>query len=94
MVGNFSAPTGRGIGDLSFDGSGMFGSGLFGNNWGWPEVVAGLFGTYALYSMFHQTKQTKYRVEMAAGRRRKRKAARLKEKAKRLEAQTTGFGFF
>jgi hypothetical protein len=85
------------MGDLSFDGTGLFGTGLFGGDistWGWPEAVAGLIGVYAVYSMFFQAKQTKYRVEMAAGRRRKRRATKYRAKAKRLEEATTGFGIF
>lgn len=85
-----------GLADLSADGTGWFGSGLFGDNWGMPELVAGgliaLVGAYAFYAMFHQAKQTKYRAEAAAGRRRKKRASAYREKAKRLEAQTTGFG--
>lgn len=82
-----------GFGGLTFDGTGLLGTGLFSGDistWGVAELVAGLIGVYAVYSMFHQTKQTKYRLEMGAGRRRKKRAASYREKAKKLEAQTEG----
>lgn len=78
-----------GLGGLTFDGTGLFGTGLFSGDistWGISEAAAGLIGAYALYAMFYQGKQTKYRAEAAAGRRRKRRAAKYREKAKRLEA--------
>ena len=82
-----------GMGGLTFDGTGLFGTGLFSgdvSSWGLWEGIAGLIGVYAVYAMFFQAKQTKYRVEMARGRQRKRKATRLRAKAARLEAKTTG----
>ena len=84
---------GGGLQGLSFDGTGLLGTGLFSGDittWGTAELVCGLIGVYAIYAMFFQAKQTKYRVEMAAGRRRKSKAVSLRAKAKRLEEQTTG----
>lgn len=84
---------GAGMSGLSFDGTGLFGTGLFSGDistWGIPEMVAGLVGVYALYSMMYQGKQTKYRMEMAAGRRRKKRAASYRAKAKKLEEQTEG----
>lgn len=48
-------------------------------------IIGGLIGTYALYSMFHQTKQTALKASAKLGQRRKRKAQRLREKAKKLE---------
>lgn len=87
----------QGMGSLNMDGSGLFGTGLFGNDpsmWGIPEMMAGVLGIYAIYAMFFQAKQTKYRLEMAAGRRRKSKAAKLRAKAKSLEGQTEGLRFF
>jgi hypothetical protein len=84
---------GAGLQGLSFDGSGLFGTGLFAGDiatWGVSEFIFGLIGAYAVYAMFHQTKQTKYRLEMGAGRRRKSRAKKLREKAKRLEEQTEG----
>jgi hypothetical protein len=83
-----------GLGDLSFDGTGLLGTGLFSMDpstpWGIPELVAGLIGAYAFYSMFMQTKQTKYRLEAGAQQRRKSKAARLRAKAKALEDRGLG----
>lgn len=82
-----------GMGGLSFDGSGLLGTGLFSGDyttWGVPEIIALGIAAYAVYSMIHQTKQTKYRMEMSAGRRRKKRAVSLRTKAKRLEEQTEG----
>lgn len=87
------AGTMPGMRGLSFDGTGLFGTGLFSGDvstWGVTELVAGLIGVYAVYSMFFQAKQTKYRLEMGAGRRRKKRAASYRAKAKRLEEQTEG----
>ena len=84
---------GNGLQGLTFDGSGFLGTGLFSSDiseWGISEVVFGLIGIYGVYAMFFQAKQTKYRLEMTAGRRRKSRAAKLRAKAKRLEEQTTG----
>ena|ERR1700690_1485983 len=83
----------RGLQGLSFDGTGLFGTGLFSGDWttwGVAELICTAIGVYAIYSMVHQTKQTKYRLEMGAGRRRKSKAVKLRAKAKQLEEQTTG----
>lgn len=82
-----------GLQGLTFDGTGLLGTGLFSGDfstWGISELLAGVVGIYAAYSMFHQGKQTKYRMEMSAGRRRKSTATKLRAKAKRLEDQTTG----
>ncbi len=82
-----------GLGGLSFDGTGLFGTGLFSGDittWGVSELVAGAIGIYAVYAMFFQAKQTKYRMEAGARRRRVGKAKRLREKAKQLEEQTEG----
>lgn len=84
---------GAGMQGLSFDGSGLLGTGLFSGDWttwGWAELIAGAIGAYAIYAMVHQTKQTKYRMEIGAGRRRKSRAASYRAKAKQLEEQTTG----
>ena len=83
----------HGMHGLTFDGSGLFGTGLFSGDWttwGWEEGIAGLIGAYAAYAMFFQAKQTKYRLEGAAQRRRKSKAARLRAKAARYEAKGLG----
>src|ERR1035437_3775136 len=89
------AGVGRGgMGGLSFDGTGFLGTGLFSGDmatWGIGEIIFGLVGAYAVYAMFFQVKQTKYRMEIGAGRRRKSKAASYRAKAKRLEEQTEGF---
>jgi hypothetical protein len=82
-----------GMGAMTFDGTGLFGTGLFGGDWstwGWTELLVLPVAAYALYAMVYQTKQTKYRMEGAARRRRVKRAGRLREKAKRLEAKTAG----
>lgn len=89
---------GTGFRGLTFDGTGILGTGLFSSDfttWGIAEIVAGLIGMYAVYAMFFQAKQTKYRLEAATGRRRRRRATKYREKAKRLEAGEGGrlFGF-
>jgi hypothetical protein len=83
----------KGLGGLTFDGSGLFGTGLFSgdvSSWGVSEVLASMVGMYAFYSMFYQAKQTKYRIEGARRRQRVSKAKRLRERAKRLEEKTVG----
>ena len=82
-----------GLRGLSFDGSGFLGTGLFAGDfstWGIGEIIFGLIGVYAIYSMVHQTKQTKYRLEGAAHRRRKSKAASYRARAKVLEEKELG----
>lgn len=82
-----------GMGGLTFDGSGFLGTGLFSGDvttWGFSELIAGVIGLYAVYSMIFQTKQTKYRLEQSAHKRRKSRAARLREKAKKLEEREVG----
>lgn len=82
-----------GMSGLTFDGTGLFGTGLFSGDittWGAPEAIAGLIGLYGVYAMFFQAKSTKYRIEQGAGRRRRSKASKLRAKAKQLEEQTTG----
>ena len=72
-----------GMSGLSFDGTGFLGTGLFSGDmstWGIGEIVFGVVGIYAIYAMFFQVKQTKYRMEISAGRRRKRKAISLRER--------------
>lgn len=84
---------GGGMRGLTFDGSGFLGTGLFSGDistWGISEIIFGLIGAYAVYAMFYQAKQTKYRAEISAGRRRKRRAVSLRAKAKQLEEQTEG----
>ena len=48
-------------------------------------IIGGLVLTYMFYSTVRQTKQTALRASAGLGQRRKRKAQRLREKAKRLE---------
>lgn len=87
---------GEGFGGLNFDGTGLFGTGLFSGDvttWGVSEVVFGLIGVYAIYSMFFQAKQTNIRLQASAHRRRKSKVGKLREKAKKLEEQEVG-GWF
>jgi hypothetical protein len=82
-----------GMGSLTFDNTGLFGTGLFSGDpttWGWEEILVGGIGAYAVYAMFFQAKQTKYRLEGAAQRRRKSRAVRLRARAKALEDKPLG----
>jgi hypothetical protein len=82
-----------GMGGLTFDGSGLLGTGLFSGDistWGISELLASFIGAYAVYSMFFQVGQTKVRLQGSAQRRRVKRAKRLREKAKKLEAQQFG----
>jgi hypothetical protein len=83
----------NGMKGLSFDGTGLLGTGLFSGDistWGFGELLLGLVAAYAIYSMFYQTKQTKYRLEQGAHRRRKSRAASYRAKAKMLEEKEVG----
>jgi len=78
---------------LTFDGTGILGTGLFSGNiedWGVSEILLSMVGAYAVYAMVFQAKQTKYRMEAGARRRRVSRAKSLREKAKRLEDKTEG----
>src|ERR1017187_2377884 len=88
----------RGMSGLSFDGTGLLGTGLFSGDmttWGWAELLVGAIGIYAFYSMFLQTKQVKARVSSGlktrAKSRRVSKAASLRKRAKELEEDDEGF---
>ena len=48
-------------------------------------AFAGLVGVYALYSLFRDTKKVALKGSAKLGQRRKRKAQRLRERAKQLE---------
>lgn len=84
-----------GAGTCGSSGLGLFDSGLDYTGWGFPEfaIVIGV-GMFALYSMFSTTKRgvkSGYLgLEGAAQRRRKRRAARYRAKAKRLEEKGLG----
>ena len=98
MGGPFRRNKSFGLGGLSFDGTGLLGTGLFSGDmttWGWSELVFGLIGTYAIYTMFIQTKQVKARVSTGlktrARGRRVSKAARLRRQATELEKDDGGF---
>lgn len=83
----------QGISGLSFDGSGFLGTGLFAGDyttWGVGEIIFGVIGAYAVYTMFFHARGTKQRLVEGAGRRRKSRASSLRAKAKRLEEQTEG----
>ena len=89
----WGASQSNGLRGLSFDGTGLFGTGLFSGDistWGIAEIVAGVVGAYAIYAMFFQAKQTKYRLEGSARRRRVKRAASYRTKAKQLDEQTEG----
>lgn len=89
----WGANNSTGLRGLSFDGTGLFGTGLFSGDmstWGIAELVVGAIGAYAVYAMFFQAKQTKYRLEAGARRRRVGRASKLRARAKQLEEQTEG----
>ena len=88
----------KGMGGLTFDGTGLLGTGLFSGDittWGFPELIVGLVGVYAIYSMFFQTRQLKReatsRLYARGKTRRTSRAARLRAQADKLE---TSEGFF
>jgi hypothetical protein len=88
---------GAGMQGLTFDGTGLLGTGLFSGDittWGFPELIVGIIGVYAVYSMFFQTKQLKReatsRLYARGKTRRTSRAARLRAQADRLET-TEGF---
>ena len=86
----------HGISGLSFDGTGLLGTGLFSDDfstWGIPEIVVSAIGLFAVYSMFHQGKQTQARALSALGRRRRAKASKLRARAKALEEKGTSSFF-
>lgn len=86
----------RGLAGLTFDGTGLLGTGLFSQDpstWGLSELIVSAVGAYAFYSMIHQTGQHKIRLEAATQRRRKKVAAKYRAKAKQLEEKEVG-GFF
>lgn len=89
---------GGGLRGLSFDGTGLLGTGLFSGDfttWGWSELLFGAIGAYAFYTMFLQTKQVKERVstrlKSRARVRRVSKAARLRKQAEELDKDEGGF---
>jgi len=78
-----------GMGTLSFDGTGLLGTGLFSGDpstWGVPELIAGVIGAYMVYSSVHQAKQHKYRWEAGSRNRKRSKAAKYRQREKQLEA--------
>ena len=90
---------GRGLSGLTMDGTGLLGTGLFcwppfggdgSCNWGMAELIAGAIGFYALYSMFRTSKTMHTELAGAAVRRRKRRAAKYRERAKKLEDKPFG----
>lgn len=78
----------HGMGGLTFDGTGLFGTGIFGGDpstWGIAEIVAGALGIWVVRAVVLQFGQEKVRAQGLAQRRRKSRAARLRAKAKALE---------
>jgi hypothetical protein len=91
----WGATDNAGLSGLTFDGTGLFGTGLFSGDvstWGVPEIIASGFGAYAVYSMFFQAKQHKYRLESKVRRSRVSRAAKYRRKAKELESREGLFG--
>jgi hypothetical protein len=86
-----------GVSGLTFDGTGLFGTGLFSSdlsNWGWSEIIFGVLGIYGIYATFFRAKQQVKAgylgLEGRAQRRRVARAAKYRAKAKRLEAKGLG----
>ena len=96
--GGCGGRAGRGLSGLTFDGTGVLGTGLFcwppsadgSCSWGIAELILGAMGLYAVYSMFRQTKVFHTELEGAAQRRRKRRAAKYRQRAKALEEKPLG----
>src|ERR1035437_8293114 len=89
---------GGGLRGLSFDGTGLLGTGLFSGDfttWGWSELLFGSIGAYAFYTMFLHTKQVQERVSTVlksrARVRRVSKAARLRKQAEESDKDEGGF---
>lgn len=91
-IGPNMSPQHRGVSGLTFDGSGLLGTGIFGNGpWDWSEWLILAIGAYALFSIFYTTQETAKKTTQKAasafeGRRRSR-AAKLRAQAKQIEEQ-------
>jgi hypothetical protein len=85
MSGIYGQGTGiDGLGDLSGDGSGLFGSGLFGNSWGLPEfAIIGVVG-YLLISGFGSGAQARRKELSKARLDYEAEVARIRDKYPRL----------
>ena len=95
---------GRGMGGLTFDGTGLLGTGLFSggldlSTWTWAEYLATAVGIYVVYSVLSTTSRHARSVagipgnisaRRAAAARRRRRAAELRKEA----AQMDQGGFF
>jgi hypothetical protein len=88
----------KGLGGLTFDGTGLFGTGLFSGDvttWGVPELITGIIGVYAIYTMFLETKHVKRDVTERLGARAKvrrvSRAAKLRKQAEELESKEGGW---
>jgi hypothetical protein len=85
VAGIYGQGTGiDGLGDLSGDGSGLFGSGLFGNSWGLPEfAIIGVVG-YLLISGFGSGAQARRKELSKARLDYEAEVARIRDKYPRL----------
>ena len=88
-----------GVRGLTMDGTGLFGTGILGGDmttwdgWDWGAlVVIGLAAWAVVNRVVYGAKHIPLEAELAASKRRKSRAAAMRAKAKKLEAQTTGFG--
>jgi hypothetical protein len=85
-----------GVSGLTFDGTGLFGTGLLSSegSWSWVDYLFLALGIYGIYATFFRAKQQAkagyLQLEGAAQRRRVARAAKYRAKAKRLEAKGLG----
>lgn len=73
-----------GMGDLSGDGTGLFGTGLFGQNWGLPEVAILFAGVYLVMSAFGSGAQARRKEMQKARLDYEARVAQIRDKYPRL----------
>lgn len=93
-------PIKGGMGALNFDGSGLLGSGVFGNTvtltnlstWTWAEYATVGVGLYAAYSVFNTTSSGVRRARAAAGSKKARAGAQTAVNYTALVLVAAGIG--
>ena len=82
-----------GMGDLNFDGSGLFGTGLFGTgSWGLGEVAVLFLGVYAFSSLFGGGAQARRKEMQKARLDYEKRVAEIRDKYPRLPHPRSIFG--
>jgi hypothetical protein len=81
-----------GMGDLSGDGSGLFGTGLFGNNWSWPEWAVIGIGVYLAIATFGGSGQARRKEMQKARLDYEARVAAIRDKYPRLPHPKSIFG--